>query len=57
MIEISDIMGSKVMLMDKGMLAPGAHKITIDAGTMKAGIYFYTVKVGEESVTRKMIVQ
>ena len=56
-IEISDIMGSKVMLMDKGMLAPGAHKITIDAGTMKAGIYFYTVKVGEESVTRKMIVQ
>jgi hypothetical protein len=57
LIEVSNLMGQKVMTMDKGTLAAGGHKFTIDASQLTSGIYFYTVKISGESYTQKMIVE
>ena len=56
-IEVSNIMGAKVMTMDMGMVTSGGHKFTIDASKLTSGIYFYTVKIGTQSYTHKMIVE
>jgi hypothetical protein len=56
-VEVSNIMGQKVMFMDKGTVSTGAQKFTIDCTSLNAGIYFYTVKIGGESYTHKMIVE
>ncbi len=56
-VEVSNIMGQKVMTMDMGTITSGGHKFTIDASQLTSGIYFYTVKIGTESYTQKMIVE
>jgi hypothetical protein len=56
-IEVSNVMGQKVMSIDKGMLNSGAQKFTIDCSQFTSGIYFYTVKINGESYTHKMIVE
>lgn len=56
-VEVSNIMGQKVMFMDKGVVNAGAQKFTIDCNSLTSGIYFYTVKINGESFTHKMIVE
>ncbi len=56
-VEVSNIMGQKVMSMDKGVVNAGSQKFTIDCNALNSGIYFYTVKISGESFTHKMIVE
>ncbi len=56
-IDICNIMGKKIMSINKGIVNAGNIKLTIDASSLANGIYFCTVKVGGESFTHKMIVQ
>jgi hypothetical protein len=56
LIEISNIMGQTVSVVNAGTIN-GTQNITIDAHQLEAGIYFYTVNIGNESVTKKMIVE
>ena len=56
-VEVSNIMGQKVMIMDKGLVNAGAQKFTIDCNSLTSGIYFYTVKINGELYTHKMIVE
>jgi hypothetical protein len=56
-LEVSNIMGHKVMSLDKGFVNGGAQKFTIDCSQLTPGVYFYTVKINGESFTHKMIVE
>ena len=56
-VEVCNIMGQKVMSMDKGAVNSGSQKFTIDCNGLTSGIYFYTVKINGESYTHKMIVE
>ncbi|MEI7980945.1 MAG: T9SS type A sorting domain-containing protein [Bacteroidota bacterium] len=56
-LEISNIMGQKVLSLDKGMINAGTHRMTIDGNQMMSGIYFYTVRINGEAFTHKMIVE
>ncbi|MEI7500907.1 MAG: T9SS type A sorting domain-containing protein [Bacteroidota bacterium] len=56
-VEVSNVMGQKVMTSDKGLVNAGARKYTIDCNSLTSGIYFYTVKINGESFTQKMIVE
>ena len=56
MISVSDITGKQVMNLDKGQIGTGTQKFSIDCSSLNAGIYFYTVKIGGESFTHKMII-
>jgi len=56
MLEISNIMGQTIRTSNEGTVT-GTKTIEIQANQMEAGIYFYTVRVGNTSVTKKMIVK
>jgi hypothetical protein len=57
LINVSDIAGHTLMTQDKGTVTAGGHQFTIDASQMSPGIYFYTVTINGQPVTRKMIVE
>lgn len=54
-VEVSTITGQKVMSTSYGTYSEGTHRIDISSD-LKAGIYFYTVRAGENSFTGKMTV-
>lgn len=56
-IEIYNMIGQNVMVQNSEKLNAGTHTFTIDGSKLTAGVYFYTVKTGDSSVTQKMIVQ
>jgi hypothetical protein len=55
-VEVSNIMGQSVYTVDAGIIN-GTQKIQLSAENLESGVYFYTVHVGSESITNKMIVE
>jgi len=55
-VEVYTITGQKVAENAVGTLTEGTHRINLNSADLKSGIYFYTVKAGEKSVTGKMTV-
>ena len=56
-LEVFNLMGQKVYEVNAGQVYAGSHQLTIDGNDLQAGVYFYTVRAGESSVTHKMIVE
>jgi hypothetical protein len=56
-VDVINTLGTTVANFDKGNLIAGSHKIVIDGTDLASGLYFYTVKAGNKSVTRKMMVK
>ena len=56
-VEVADIMGQRIMTLDKGYLGSGSHRMVLDAGNLSSGIYFYTVRIDGKAFTHKMIVE
>jgi hypothetical protein len=56
-LKVTNLTGQTLMNMEKSNVQPGVSQFVIDASTLPAGVYFYTVKQGDQSITRKMIVQ
>jgi len=56
-VELFNIMGQKIYTDNKGMLNNGRHLVQLDMSSFAPGLYFYTVKAGDQLVTRKMIVE
>ena len=55
-LEVFNLTGQKVYEINNGKVGAGSHILTIDASNLSSGVYFYTVFAGENSVTKKMIV-
>ena len=55
-VEVSNIMGQLIYRVDAGIVN-GTQEIELSSKDLKTGIYLYTVNVGSESVTKKMIVE
>lgn len=55
-IEVTNIMGQKVISMDKGIVNSGVQRYSIDCHELASGVYFYTVKINGNAYTQKMIV-
>ena len=56
-VNITDLTGMSVKQINTGLTSSGNHDYTIDLSSLAPGIYLYTVAMGAEKVTRKMIVQ
>lgn len=56
-IDIVNTLGTTVATFDKGNMMAGSHRVNIDGSDLASGLYFYTVKAGNKSVTRKMMVK
>jgi hypothetical protein len=54
---VTNMIGQKVMQMDKGQVNAGSYTFTIDAGNLPNGVYFYSVMAGKDKTTNKMIVE
>jgi hypothetical protein len=55
-ITIMDLTGRVVMDIQKGMQPSGKHNVQIDASSLDAGIYLYTLKAGGFTETKRMTV-
>jgi hypothetical protein len=55
-VEVGNIMGQTMYTVDAGIIN-GTQKIELSAENLEAGVYFYTVHVGNERITNKMIVE
>jgi len=56
-VELSNLIGQKLISVPAQTYPAGTHEIALNINQLNAGIYFYTVIVGKEKVTRKMIVR
>ena len=54
---VTNLMGQTVYNVNLGNMPVGTHPITIDATNFESGVYFYTVRSGKSTVTKRMIVQ
>jgi hypothetical protein len=55
-IEVKDLAGRQVMLINEGNKSAGHHTCNIDGSQLEAGVYFYTLKAGAFVQTKRMIV-
>ncbi len=55
-IEIMDVTGKTIASFNEGVQYAGQHLIRLDGTTFDAGIYFYTLTVGDQKLTKKMTV-
>jgi len=56
-LEVTNLMGQKLISMEKTNLSAGNYRYVIDGSQLAPGIYFYTVKFNNESITNKMVVE
>jgi hypothetical protein len=56
-ISIADITGRTIMTLNKGVQNQGNYNEEIDLSKFASGTYFYTLKVGENQKTKKLIVK
>jgi len=56
-LAVYSVIGQKVLEISKGSVNSGAYQFMLDGTELQPGVYFYTVKVNKESVTKKMIVK
>jgi hypothetical protein len=54
-ISISDIAGREVMKIAAENYAAGAHSIAIDGEQLNAGVYNYSIKIGNNVITKRIV--
>jgi len=54
-LKIFDLLGREVETLVEGPMEAGVHEVTFDATRFASGIYFYRVKAGTFSATKKLL--
>ncbi|MBK8131193.1 MAG: T9SS type A sorting domain-containing protein [bacterium] len=55
-LTVYNAMGQEVASLVNGTMAAGRHTVSFDAANLTSGLYFYTVKIGNEfTATKKML--
>ncbi|MFC2121800.1 T9SS type A sorting domain-containing protein [Bacteroidota bacterium] len=57
LIEIKDVSGRVVLILDEGFKPAGKHTAIFNGSNLGAGIYFYTLKAGDIHQTKRMILK
>lgn len=57
-VEISDVLGKKVSVIENNRLPEGHHSYTLQKETVgNAGVYFVTIKIGDNQFVRRIVVE
>ena len=56
-INVFNITGQMVLSTNYGSLSTGSHTLTIDGSRLHSGVYFYTISIGDQKFTNKIIVK
>jgi len=54
-LEVFDMVGRRVTVLENGMRAAGWHELSFDASSLSSGMYIYRIQAGEFVQTRKMM--
>jgi hypothetical protein len=54
-LKVFDVLGREVTTLANGTLQSGDHRITFDATALPSGIYFYQLRAGTSTQTKKML--
>ena len=54
-LKIYDLQGRSVSTLIDKKMNPGNYKVNFNAGNLASGIYFYRIKIGDYTATKKMI--
>jgi hypothetical protein len=54
-VTIYDIAGRKVRTLMNAIMTPGSHEVPLDARGLASGIYFYRLRVGNKTFTKKLV--
>jgi hypothetical protein len=54
-LKVYDMLGREVAEIAQGNFSPGRHKAEFNGASLPSGIYFYTLKAGEFSATKKLM--
>ncbi len=55
-LALYDVTGKLIKSINEGNLSAGMHTITLETSTIDAGVYFYTLTVGDQILTKKMTI-
>ncbi|OGC94862.1 MAG: hypothetical protein A2W25_14155 [candidate division Zixibacteria bacterium RBG_16_53_22] len=55
-LEIFNVLGQRVTVLNDGELEAGHHTISFDASELGSGVYFYRLTAGENARTKKMVI-
>jgi len=55
-ISISNQLGQRVAILVNGINSAGSHRITWNSSRVPSGIYYCTLEIGSERITRKLVV-
>jgi hypothetical protein len=56
-LTLSNLLGQQVFQVTENANNLGNHTFKLNVTDLDAGIYFYTVQIGEKAITKKMLVQ
>ncbi|MBT8378744.1 MAG: DUF1028 domain-containing protein [Ignavibacteria bacterium] len=54
-LEVFDMLGNKIITLINETVSKGIHILNFDGSNLPSGIYFYAIKAGEFSDTKKMV--
>ncbi len=52
-LSLYDVTGKLIKTINQGKIAAGVHTIVLETSDVDAGVYFYTLTVGEQQLTKK----
>ncbi len=55
-IEVTDVTGKVIAVLNQGTKAAGSYTTTFDSSNLEAGVYFYTLSNGTSSTTKSMTI-
>lgn len=55
-LALFDVTGKLIKSVNAGNLSAGMHTISLETADVDAGVYFYTLTVGEQKLTKKMTI-
>lgn len=55
-VEVTNIMGQTVYAMNIGLIN-GSQRIELNVSDLESGVYFYTITIANESISKKMIIE
>ncbi|MBD3234603.1 MAG: T9SS type A sorting domain-containing protein [candidate division Zixibacteria bacterium] len=55
-LSVYNLSGQKVATLEDGYRSAGEHSVTWDASEYSSGVYFYVLDVGDQKITRKMVI-
>lgn len=54
-IKVYNLLGGKILDFDLGLMGPGRHRLSLDAGTLPSGVYILRLQAGTQARMTKLV--